>query len=431
MFAALCIACSKEEIKITPAFLNEVAFVRTVGGTKNEVALSVTSTTDGGYAILGYTQSNDGDFTFKNNTGFDYVVLKYDANDELQWKRNYGGSNDDRGSKIITTNDGGYAILGYTKSNDVDVSENFGDKDFWLVKLDAQGNILSQKSFGFTGKDVGTSLLQTKDNGYLLVGELDVTASGGAGRTPNRTLHAGGDFWAIKLNSSGEKEWSNYYGGTFTDTASGIVETKNGDYIIAGTSDSSDVDITNNKGTYDFWVIKINATGTLIWEKNFGGSEIDEAKGIASTNDNNFIIVGNTRSTDKDIHHNFGGADICIVKIDGNGSLLLQKNLGGSNFDVGNSIVKTPDGNFLISGSSRSTDQNISNHGQNDAWLLKVNSEGNLLWQKTIGGSEIDFCFDALELLNGNIIGVGESTSNNQDVVSNQGFSDLLIIKLK
>lgn len=433
-FWLLCLLffnCNKEKNELPHVFSEEIDFVKTVGGSKNEVAKSIVSTEDGGYAILGYVQSNDLDFSAKNDESFDYFVVKYSQSDTLEWIKTYGGSSDDRGEKIITTTDGGFAIIGYSESTDMDVGENAGDKDFWILKLDSNGNITWKKTMGYLGKDFGTAIIKTSDGGFIATGELDVTASGGEGNTSSRPLHAGGDYWVIKLSSSGALEWSRYYGGTFTETPSGIVEDQNGNFIIAGTSDSSDVDIENNKGTYDFWIIKINNTGELLWKKNYGGSEIDEAKAIVKTSENNFLIVGNSRSNDQDIIQNSGGADLCIVKINKEGELLLQKNLGGSNFDVGNSIQNMADGNFLLSGSSRSTFGSIENKGQNDAWILKIDAQANVLWQKNIGGSNIDFCFDSTELLNGNIIAVGESTSDDIDIIENKGFSDILIVKLK
>jgi hypothetical protein len=133
-----------------------------------------------------------------------------------------------------------------------------------------------------------------------------------------------------------------------------------------------------------------------------------------------------------EISQNNGAADLWIVKITPEGTLLWEKTLGGSSFDVGRSISKTQDNGFLVSGSSRSSDGNLtSNKGQNDAWVVKINSSGNLEWQKTIGGSEVDFFYDAVELNDQTIIAVGDSNSSNEDIYENNGFSDLLILKLK
>ena len=417
----------------TSAFLGEIDFVSMLGGTKNESAQSIIKTQDGGYAILGHTQSMDFDVTDKLNESFDYWVLKYNSANQLEWAKTYGGTGDDRGNAIIQTTDGGYAIMGFSTSSDEDVTDNAGAQDYWLAKLDATGNLTWQKSFGYSGADVGLTLLQTNDGGYFTTGVLDVTASGGQGNTKmSSSKHAGGDYWALKLNSSGDIEWSKYYGGSFTDTPYDAIQTSNDDYIIVGSSDSDDVDINNNNGTYDFWAIKINSIGALIWEKSFGGSEIDEARAIVQTNDGNSVIIGDTRSSDTDVSNNKGAADLWIIKIDPSGNILWEKTIGGSSFDVGRSISKTQNNGFVVTGSSRSADGDLTtNNGQNDAWVLKLDENANIEWQKTIGGTHIDFAYDAVELNDNSIVVVGESSSDLIDTAQNKGFSDLLIIKVK
>jgi len=411
----------------------DLDFARIYGGTKNERAQSVTNTDDGGYAVLGYTQSSDGDVTDKTDDSFDFWLLKFNAESQMQWNKTYGGSQDDRGRDIIQTQDGGYAILGSSFSSDNDVTSNAGQLDYWLAKLDASGSISWQKSFGFSGTDIGISVIQTNDNGYLISGVLDVTASGGEGNTSKTSsLHAGGDYWVIKLNASGDLQWSKFFGGLFTDTPEGIVETDDNAFIIAGGSDSADTDITNNKGSYDFWVIKISNTGALIWEKSFGGDEIDEARAITKSGDGNFIIAGDTRSMDQDVSNNSGAADLWIVKISPAGEMLWEKTIGGSSFDVARAIVKTQDGGFLLSGSSRSSDGDVEiNKGQNDAWVLKVDSEGSLEWETTVGGSNIDFAYSVAELNDKTVVAVGDASSDDGDLTENRGFTDLLIIKIK
>lgn len=427
---ALIVGCKSDDDAHT--FSETIDFISTYGGSKNESAKSVINTTDGGYAILGYTQSMDFDITDKPNESFDYWVLKFDAENQLQWNKTYGGTGDDRGNTIIQTTDGGYAVLGQSTSNDQDVTQNAGANDYWLTKLDTTGNLIWEKSFGYVGADVGITLLQTNDNGFFITGALDVSASGGEGNTKqSNNRHAGGDYWAIKLNALGNIQWSKYYGGSFTDTPHDAIETNDG-YIIVGASDSDDVDINNNKGTYDFWVVKIDTTGNIVWEKSFGGSEIDEAWSITESNDGNFIIVGDTRSNDQDVNDLAGAADLWIIKISPIGELIWEKTIGGSSFDVGRSISKTQDNGFIVSGSSRSMDGDLSsNNGQNDAWVLKLDANATIEWQKNVGGSQIDFAYDAVELENETIVAVGESSSNDADLTDNKGFTDLLIIKVK
>lgn len=428
----LCIHCSKEEISGIPSLNSSPSeIVTTFGGSKNDVFQSVIKTVDGGYAILGYTQSNDFDITDKTNESFDFWVLKFSADGNLLWSKTFGGSEDDRGADIIATKDGGFALLGYSKSADNDVSQNAGAQDFWMLKITADGSISWQKTFGFSGADIGITLLETSDNGYLITGVLDVSASNGQGNSKAAQKHAGGDVWALKLDNSGDLEWSRFFGGSFTDTPFGVVETTDNNYIIAASSDSDDFNISNNKGTYDFWILKISSDGNLIWEKSFGGSEIEEPRGITATNDGNFVIVGDTRSQDKDVSFNNGGADLWMLKISNDGNLIWEKTYGGSSFDVARSISKTQDNGFIIAGNSRSSDVGFTNQGQNDAWILKVDNSGNKVWQKFVGGSQNEFLFDAIELDNQQIIAVGENSSSDKQILENKGFSDGLIIKIK
>ena len=425
------LSCEKQDLPEEDVIAN-VEVIQTFGGTLNEVAQSVIATNDGGFAVLGHVQSSNGDVTDKSDESFDFWLLKFDSAAQLEWSKTYGGSADDRGRSLIQTQDGGFALLGYTSSTDGDVSMNNGSRDFWLIKTDRQGTLSWQKSYGFSGADEGIQIIESTDNHFLLAGIIDITASGGQGNFGrNTTRHAGGDYWVLKVTqTSGDVIWSRFFGGSFTDTPNGIVENASGEFIIAGSSDSDDVDITGNKGSYDFWVVKTGSDGNMIWEKSFGGSEIDEARGIVSSNDGNYVMVGDTRSSDQDVSVNNGAADLWVTKISDAGNIVWEQSIGGSNFDVPRSIKRTLDGGFIISGSSRSSDGSVaSNQGQNDAWVVKISSTGQLVWEKTFGGSEIDFGYDAAELSDGSVVLVGETNSSDGNVQENKGFTDLLIIK--
>lgn len=423
--------CESDENSRATETSPTVSSTLTLGGTKNESAQSVVETTDGGYAVLGYTQSMDGDIQNKSNDSFNFWLIKFNALGEEQWQKNYGGTNDDRGHSIITTNDGGYAILGSSKSSDGNVSSNAGYNDFWMLKLNATGNISWEKSFGYSGADSAFSIAQTNDGGYILSGVLDVTASNGEGNNRLMQRHAGGDYWVIKINTSGELVWSRYFGGTFTDTAYGVVEAADGSIIVVGSSDSNDVDINNNKGSYDFWIVKLSNEGELLWEKSYGGNEIDEARALTKTSDGNFIVVGDTRSNDQDVSQNNGAADIWAIKINTDGVILWEKTYGGSGFDGVQSIHKSQNNAYIIVGNSRSSDGNLNkNNGQNDAWIFNINSDGQMQWQTSIGGSQVELLMDATTLNNGTIIAVGKSNSSDLDINQNKGFDDALIIRL-
>ncbi|WP_459210188.1 hypothetical protein [Aquimarina rhabdastrellae] len=417
-----------------PQFEGVVDWVKTFGGSKEDNALSVVETTDNAYAVLGYTLSNDGDITDKTATDSDFWLLKLDTEGTILWSKTYGGTNDDRADKLIQTSDGGFAMVGYSRSNDGDSSNNEGLQDYWIVKTDANGTLQWQKSFGFAGIDRAYSVVQTTDGGYFISGFLDVTASGGDGNsfTKNNTRHGVGEFWGIKLDANGEQEWRRYFGGTNNDRSYDVLQTPDNGFLMIGSSESDDFDITNSKGSYDFWLVKVNAQGTLLWQKSYGGSEIDVAYAITATGDGKYIIVGDSRSNDGNITTANGNADLWMVQIDGNGNLLWEKSLGGSQFDTGRAIHKTPDGNFVITGNSRSNDIDLSNNlGQSDIWTMLIDANANVSWQHTLGGSQSDFGNGCIGTNDSKLVVVGTTESDDHDISNNKGERDVVIIKYK
>ena len=305
---------------------NDVAFINTYGGSQEDHLVSIVETNDGNLALFGYTNSIDGDITDKAIQVNDYWLLKMAPDGTLLWSKTYGGSGDDKGQKIVATNDGGFAITGYSMSSDGDASNNEGFHDNWLLKLDANGTIQWEKSYGFSGHDHAYSLIQTTDGGFLMTGFLDVTASGGLGntRTTNNNRHGIGEFWCHKLDANGNIEWRKYFGGTNNDRSFDVVQANDGGYVITGFSESDDFDISNANGSYDYWVIKLDTSGNLLWEKSLGGSEIDQARTIVKTGDNAYLIGGNAFSTDGDITSNKGNSDFFIVKIDDDGNVTYE-----------------------------------------------------------------------------------------------------------
>ncbi|WP_019670964.1 hypothetical protein [Eudoraea adriatica] len=441
VIALLLFSCSDDDTAIPgnayqdAVFLGEIEWVKGFGGSDEETAQSVIRTSDGGYAILGYSKSTDGDLAAKSTPVNDYWVLKLDEDGNLLWNKTYGGTKDDRGQSIIQTSDGGYAVTGYAMSDDGDGSSNQGFHDNWILKLDESGAIEWEKSFGFSGHDHSYDLVQTADGGFFFAGFLDITAALDDGtyyKGNFLTRHGVGEFWGTKIDANGNLEWRSYYGGTNNDRAHAVIEADDGGFVMAGFSESDDYDISNTKGSYDFWVIKLTATGELFWERSFGGSGIEIAYDIAKTDDGAYVVAGNTFSTDKDISLNHGESDIWLVKIDDNGNLLWEKTFGGSQFDAAQAVCTAKDGGFIITGNTKSTDGNAEeNKGENDIWLIKTDSEGNLLWQGSYGGSNLDYGFDAVENEDKSILLVGESTSNDFPDLINKGLSDVLIIKIK
>lgn len=428
-------ACSNDDSPGTDdGFKGEIEWVKTFGGSKEDEALSVVEATDGGYAVFGYTQSTDGDITDKTATDSDFWVLKLTKEGAISWSKTYGGTGDDRGQKIINTSDNGYVLVGYSRSTDGDVSVNAGLQDYWIVKIDASGTIQWEKTFGFPGIDRAFSVVQTKDGGYFITGFLDVTASNGDGNDNKSGIqkHGVGEFWGIKLDASGNKEWRRYFGGTDNDRSYDTVQTEDGGFLMIGSSESTDFDITNSQGSYDFWVVKVNPEGTKVWEKSFGGTEIDVGYAIASSGNGKYIIVGDARSNDGQITEAKGNADLWMIQIDGNGNLIWEKSIGGTQFDTGRGIFSMQSGKFIITGNSRSNDIDVDqNNGQSDVWTLLVDNNGEVTWKSTVGGSEQEFATGCIETMDKKIVIAGSTASNDGDVTENKGLNDALIIKYK
>ncbi len=421
-----------------PEFSGNLLWVKTFGGSNEDDAIDVIQANDGGYMVLGFTKSIDGDVTGKNTTDLDYWLLKIDSDGNKQWDKTYGGSGDDQATAISKTTDGGYIISGFTGSDDGDVSENAGFHDYWIVKISVSGDIEWEKSFGFAGQDQAFQVIQTADGGYFATGFLDVGLADGGGNDllENQNKRAGqhslGDYWGIKMDANGNKIWRRYFGGSHVDQSKDVLQTDDGGFLLIGISESSDFDISNARGANDYWVVKVSSDGDLMWEKSLGGSEIDRAFSVTNTTDGNFIIAGESRSSDFDVSSPMGGGDIWLVKFNAsNGAIIWEKSYGGTQFETSRGITLLQNGNYAIAGSARSNDGDVSeNYGSNDAWVIIINDDGNLLFEKNVGGTNIDFANNVTETLNKELIFVGSSTSNDIDISINKGNKDILIFKM-
>ena len=417
------------------AFLGEVDWIKTFGGSGEETAQAIISTTDGGYAVLGFTNSTDGDVQNKANPVNDYWLLKFDAQGGLQWNKTYGGSKDDRGQSLAQTIDGGYALTGYAMSDDGDGSLNNGFHDNWVLKVDGQGELVWEKSFGFSGHDHSYDIITTEDQGFFFTGFLDITSARADGNTEKNgslTRHGVGEFWGTKIDENGELQWRGYFGGTNNDRSHAVVQAEDGGFVMAGFTESEDFDISNAQGSYDFWIVKVDGNGNLLWERSFGGSGIEISYDIAKTLDGSYVITGNTFSADGDVSKSNGESDFWLVKVNDTGSIVWEQTYGGSGFDAAQAVIASKDEGYFMVGNSKSSDKDTNvNYGENDIWIIKTDEAGNLVWQKSFGGSGLDFAFDIVENSDGSIILVGETSSDDfQDTVS-KGKSDVVMIKVK
>ena len=353
---------------------------RTFGGANYDVGYSVQQTSDGGYILTGWTMSY--------GAGSKVVwLIKTDSEGNEEWNRTFGGSNDDYGSSVQQTSDGGYIIACDTKS--------YGDghyDDVWVIKLDSTGNKEWDKTLGSPYiMDCSRAIRQTSDGGYIITGS---TGSHGVGYYS--------DVWLIKLNSKGNKKWDKTYGGSNPDGGESVQQTSDGGYIIAGYTWSY------GAGSWDVWLIKTDENGNEEWNKTFGGPFHDVGHSVKQALDGGYIIVGEK-----------GALGVWLLKTDSKGNLEWDKIFGmGFRFAGGHSVQLTSEGGYIIVGWACSVDET-------NLWLIKTDSEGNKEWSRTFGGSNDDIGYSVQQTSDGEYILTGCTWSYGA------GESDVWLIKVK
>lgn len=291
------------------------------GGSETDIAYDIEMTMDGGFIMTGLSNSDDGDVSgnYGNQDGW---VVKLDNEGNIEWENNYGGSKFESFYSIKQTTDGGFVVAGYSTSDDGDVGANNGQQDSWVVKLDNKGNIEWENNFGGSDKDLGVDIIQTGDNGYVLL--TNIQSSDGDIAEHNGKQ----DYWLVKLDNQGNMEWEKNYGGSAWDAPSSIDQDRNGGYIISGSSSSNDGDLSGNNGEFqDAWVLKLDDEGNIEWQKNYGGTVNDEINDLEQTNDDGYILAGRSKSQLGDVSGNNGEYDIWLIKLDVDGNIEWKKKL--------------------------------------------------------------------------------------------------------
>ena len=349
-----------------------VQWKKVFGGTVNEGPRSILQTPDGGYLFAGYTSSNDFDVSGNHGGDFDGWVVKLSSAGAIQWQKTFGGSGRDQIWSAQTTFDNGYILAGRSSSSDGDATSNNGQIDFWVIKLNEAGTIQWQKSYGGSQDDLAYGVKQTSDGGYVVVGETSSNDGDVTG------LHGNVDFWVLKLSPLGVLEWQKTLGGMAADIASDVIQTENGDYIVVGYVGSGTGDVSVYYGLFDYWIVKLNGAGELQWERTLGGSQPDQASAIVPATGGGFLVAGTTQSTDWDVVGNDGGAEFWVVKINEEGELVWQQTYGGSLGDECFAIANTADNGYVLTGYTWSNDGDATGtilNGSNELWVLKLSPE--------------------------------------------------------
>jgi len=377
-----------------------IVWQNTIGGTSLDDLYVLAQTYDGGYILGGSSFSDStGDKTENNMSGigggyFDYWIVKVDSLGITQWQNTIGGTHDDELRTLKQTLDGGYICGGYSKSHiSGDKTSEIADSDFWILKLDSSGNITWQRTIGGYSYDGCNSISQTKDGGYFCAG----LSNSSIGADKSEGNFGDTDLWVVKLDSTGTIQWDKTYGGNdmeFLFYDEGAIQTNDGGYILGSASQSN---ISGNKtensfGDWDYWILKLDSTGTIQWQRTLGGSAADLLWSINQGADGGYYCGGNSRSgiSGNKTENNRGESDYWILKLDATSNIQWQKTLGGSELDNLNYISQTRDFGFICGGRSESDysgdktsnnwDPSFSN--TNDFWIIKLYPDS------TVGVSE-------------------------------------------
>jgi hypothetical protein len=340
----------------------------------------------------------------------------------IKAQKDLGGGNVDVFSCMALTKDGGLIAGGSSASNisGNKTEKSRGAEDYWIVKLDSANKIEFDKTIGGNRDDVLSSIQQTSDGGYILGGTSRSQASGE--KTQNNK--GGTDYWIVKLNGRGEIQFDKTIGGNSNDNLTAIQQTSDGGYILGGYSFSnkSGNKSENSRGLADYWIVKLDGAGNFQWDKTLGGDQEDFLSSLQQTTDGGYIVGGGSFSnkSGEKSENTKGDADedFWIVKLDGNGNIQFDKTIGGTLDDDLNALQQTSDGGYILGGHSLSnisgnkTENDRGTNGFPDYWVVKIGSTGHIQWDKTIGGDDLDILTSLQQTRdNGYILG-GRSFSN-------------------
>ncbi|MEI8134421.1 MAG: T9SS type A sorting domain-containing protein [bacterium] len=341
------------------------------GGDEDDIANSIQQTPDGGFIFAGTTSSLNGD-VITNHGGKDYWVVKLNEFGKLKWQKTFGGSNDDEATSIAVVAGGGFIVNGFSYSNDGDVRNHHGDNsraDLWVVRIDDAGNLLWQKSYGGSKRDYGYSIAQSQNNHFLLGGYSNSSDGDIA------TNHGDDDFLAIEIDSVGKIVWEKTYGGSGIDEAYSIAPTQDDGCIVAGFTFSTDGDVgtRSTPANPDDWIVKLDKNGKIEWKKILGGEDLDAIYSVEQTLDGGFVALGSTSSTTGSFSSNHGESDFYFLRLDPSGNLLWQMLLGGSGNEFGLCVALCSDSGFVLAGTADSDDGDVHDHQfKEDFWVAKL-----------------------------------------------------------
>jgi Secretion system C-terminal sorting domain/Putative metal-binding motif len=411
-------------ITIKATAQNGILWTTTYGGLNYDQHFTICKTNDGGTLAAGYTNSSDTYIT--GNHGFtDILLIKYSAAGDFEWQKCYGGQINEAALDIIAMADGSFCMVGRNQSFDGDCTAMYGETDLWVVKVDEQGNLLWQKSYGGSLGDFGSSIVAAEGNNLIIAGGAF------SSNAPLTDQNGQGDMWLMKIDELGNIVWSNCFGSSTYDSGTLIKATIDGNFIFIGGFNTGNNEITvTSHGAADAIVVKMAPDGTIIWQYAFGGSQNDMVEEIIELPDGSFVIAGDSRSSNGDLTStNNGLTDFWVFRISAAGSLMWSKNFGSNNSDYVRGLTQLNDGNIAFVGETQGTVNGIPLFGTSDVYLGLLDLNGNIIHEDIIGGTNFDYVADLTLDLDGNLLLGGYSWSNDNDILGNNGYTDSYLMK--
>lgn len=429
----------------TSTFSQKILWEKSYGGLKSEYLFDALPTPDYGFLLIGSSLSDkSGNKKDKKVNDLDFWLWKMDEHGGLDWQRSFGGTGSDWLQSVDLTSDGGFILGGTTTSSIGGVKEEAsrGKEDIWVIKLNAKGDLEWQKTIGGSGRDELKKIIAIKGGGYLIGGSSDSRPiKNNSEEEGEKFSEAFGnmDYWVIKIDIEGAIEWEKTFGGIYRDELQSLIQTKDGGFLIGGTSNSpiSGNKIESNYGEGDYWIIKLDKEGNEEWQRSVGGEKDDRLSVLIETRSGLYIVGGSSSSKaeGRKTIDNGKGTDFWIVAIDQNGRIIWQETYDFGQYDILTSIFENEDESLLIGGyaqSERTRSKKTDNEGINDYIVLKVDSEGKELWRKSVGSSGTDILKKAIEIYDGSYLLAGMSSGeNSKDRKSGFGGYDFWVVKLK
>ena len=418
-----------------------IQWQQTFGGAGEDSLQVLRQTTDNGYILGGHSSSTfGGNKTATNYGNYDFWVVRLDPLGNKVWEQSYGGSSYDSLTSLQLVPQGGFVVAGTSASmpSGNKTSPNYGGDDFWVVRLDASGAKLWENSFGGNDNDWLYSVQNTSDGGFI-VGGWSISAPSGNKTSAN---FGSADYWVVRLDANGNKLWDQSFGGSGNDSLYSIIQTADGGFLLGGTSSSppSGNKTSANYGNSDFWVVRLDANGTKLWDQSYGGSGYDALFSVQPTTDGGFVLAGYSASgaDGTKTSPGFGDNDYWIVRIDSAGNQLWDKTFGGVGTDgypTNPRVRQSRDGGFLLAGQSASApggNKTAPNYGGYDYWVTHLDASGNLLWDQSFGGSGYDALAAFEETKDGGLVlgGISFSGLDGVKTTPSYGSGDFWVLKL-